>query len=117
MRLARRTRALASLIATWGACVCARADAPEKTAWAPVTFSPQAPPATDGALQKKCGATEAGLVVVARQIADRKAKNLPYLDVDGLANALRVDARDVPDTSHCHVELPAEALHVVTPED
>lgn len=89
MRLARRTRALASLIATWGACVCARADAPEKTAWAPVTFSPQAPPATDGALQKKCGATEAGLVVVARQIADRKAKNLPYLDVDGLANALR----------------------------
>jgi uncharacterized protein YkwD len=57
--------------------------------WAPVTFSPQSPPAITEELQRRCGVVEAGLTVVARQVAERKAKGLAYLDVDGLAVALR----------------------------
>lgn len=81
----RRALPLAFALALPGA---ARAQAADN-AWAPVTYSPQLPPASADELQRKCGVLEAGLGVVARQVAERKARGEPYLDVDGLALALR----------------------------
>lgn len=72
-------------MALW--CVGARAD--DTPGWAPVTYSPQLPPVTVGDLQRACGAVEAGLAIVAFQVAERKAKGLAYLDTGGLVSLLR----------------------------
>jgi uncharacterized protein YkwD len=44
----------------------------------------------DRTLEAVCGTPEGGLHTVAERLLDRKAKNLPYLDLDGLSFAQRV---------------------------
>jgi uncharacterized protein YkwD len=63
--------------------------------WAPEAASPRpVDPSTltdrELALQQRCGRSEAGLRAVATRLVDRKLRDLPYLDTEGLAEALHV---------------------------
>jgi uncharacterized protein YkwD len=72
----------------------ARGAAPAEPPWlfAAESTSPRPTRGTedDRALEAVCGTPEGGLHTVAERLVDRKARNLPYLDLDGLSFAQRV---------------------------
>jgi uncharacterized protein YkwD len=94
----RRLFALALLIAGSTLAVPTHADAVSEPAWtwALQTASPIPVPEgrltdREAELQRTCGVSELGLRRVAERLVERKIKELPYLDLDGLTFAQRVN--------------------------
>jgi uncharacterized protein YkwD len=56
----------------------------------PTTLGAETMNALELALQSRCGIAEGGLRTVARRLIERKIRELPYLDLDGLTFAQRV---------------------------